>query len=241
MNNSAEYYQCAREELAFLLPEQYSKVLEVGCGRGMFRKNLDKDHEYWGVEPVESVGKLALDKLDNVLIGTYQEVEDKIPDNYFDLVICNDVIEHLPDHDEFFQSIKKKMNQNGSLVASIPNVRYIWNLLELLIKKDWEYKNEGILDTTHLRFFTKKSLVRTLANHSFSIEQIAGINYYKPKSILTRVIYGCSSLLFGQDTKYLQFGVRIKDQCNRGIQLLSLGLISYSEYWTQQICAVTLA
>lgn len=211
MNNSTAYYHGERTEVAVLLPKQYSRVLEIGCGEGGFRNNLNQAHEYWGVEPVESIAKLAQEKLDKVLVGTYQEVESIIPNNYFDLVICNDVIEHMSDHDEFFQSIKKKIKNDGSLVASIPNVRYIGNLWELLIKKDWEYKNNGILDRTHLRYFTRKSLIRTLSNNTFSIEQITGINCYQPRSRLNRVIYFFAVLLFGRDIKYLQFGIRIKD------------------------------
>ena len=209
MNNSTEYYQTERREVSGLLPKQYSKVLEIGCGAGRFRNNLNQEHEYWGVEPVESIAKLSKEKLDKVLVGTYQEVENLIPNNYFDLIVCNDVIEHMPDHDAFFQSIKQKIKKDGCLVASIPNVRYIENLSELLIKKDWEYKNEGILDRTHLRFFTRKSLVRTLSNNDFSIKQITGINRYQPGSLRNRLLYRLAILLFGSDIQYLQFGIRV--------------------------------
>lgn len=100
----------------------------------------------------------ASNKLDKVLIGTYLEMYDKIPDDYFDLVICNDVIEHMIDTDIFFQTIKKKLKKDAYLIASIPNVRYMLNLFELLVQKDWEYKDAGIFDNTQRRFFTKKVL-----------------------------------------------------------------------------------
>ena len=208
MSNSTEYYLGERLEVVPLLPKEYSRVLEIGCGDGGFRNNLNQEHEYWGVEPVEPIAKLAQEKLDKVLVGTYEEVESRIPNNYFDLVICNDVIEHMPDHDKFFQSIKEKLKKDGSLVGSIPNVRYIGNLWELLIRKDWEYKDIGILDRTHLRFFTMKSLIRALSNNAFSIEQIVGINCYQPRSPLKRVLYILAILLFGRDIKCLQFGIR---------------------------------
>jgi SAM-dependent methyltransferase len=211
MNKSTEYYQVNRKEVAALLPRQYSRVLEIGCGAGGFRKNMDQVHEYWGVEPVASIAELARDNLTKVLVGNYQDVESKIPDNYFDLVICNDVIEHMPDHDEFLQSIKDKLSKGGCLVASIPNVRYIGNLREMLIAKDWEYKSYGILDRTHLRFFTEKSLRRALINNAYSIEEFIGINCYRARSPLERVICLLAVLLFGRDIKYLQFCIRITD------------------------------
>lgn len=210
MSNSSKYHENARIEVADLLPKQYSRVLEIGCGSGGFRSNLDQEHEYWGVEPVKSVARLAQEKLDKVLTGTYQEVESLIPNTYFDLVICNDVIEHMKNHDEFFQSIRGKINEGGCLVASIPNVRYIGNLRELLIKKDWQYKDSGILDRTHLRFFTRKSLLRTLKENSFSIEHITGINSYQTDSLGMRFFYLLSILVLGDDIKYSQFAIRIQ-------------------------------
>lgn len=209
MNSPDTYYRFERREVSDLLPKHYSRVLEIGCGEGVFRNNLNQEHEYWGIEPVASAAEIARNKLDRVLVGTYQQVENQLPDNYFDLVICNDVIEHMPDHDEFFESIKQKLAGGGHLVASIPNVRYVWNLWDLMINKDWEYKDSGILDRTHLRFFTRKSLERTLRNHKYEIDMITGINKCKPWKIRNRLRYLIGILLFGSDAKYLQYGIRI--------------------------------
>jgi 2-polyprenyl-3-methyl-5-hydroxy-6-metoxy-1,4-benzoquinol methylase len=198
-----------------LLPKHYSRVLEIGCGEGNFRGQLNQECEYWGVEPFEASAKVASKKLDKVLIGTYQYVLKQLPKDYFDLVICNDVIEHMIDHDEFLQSITKNLKKEAYLVGSIPNVRYISNLFEILIKKDWRYKNAGIIDKTHLRFFTEKSLKRTIKENGFVIEQFQGINPYLAgsisiKGLLRRCLYCFAILIFGQDVKFLQFGIRIR-------------------------------
>ncbi len=210
MSNPSTYHQGYRKEMAAFLPKQYSRVLEIGCGNGNFRDNLSKEHEYWGVEPVESTAMIASKKLDKVLIGTYQEMLNQIPNDYFDLVICNDVIEHMVDHDEFFQSIKKKIKKDGYLVASIPNVRYLPNLFEILVKKDWEYKDEGILDRTHLRFFTKKGLLRTITDNGFVVDQFMEFCPYRNDSGLKRCLAYFAILLFGQDVRFLNFGIRIR-------------------------------
>lgn len=194
-----------------LLPQQYSKVLEIGCGEGVFRQNLSQDSEFWGVEPDRVSAKAAAKKIETVLIGTYEEMYNDIPNDYFDLVICNDVIEHLVDHDVFFQSIKKKLTKDGCLVASIPNVRYIKNLNELLVKKDWEYKSDGILDRTHLRFFTEKSLRRTIIDNGFVVDKFMGINPYKKKGFgVRRFLYNLAISLLGADLRYMQFGICIR-------------------------------
>ena len=206
--SSDQYYQFARSEMLAFLPDNYSKVLEVGCGAGSFIKSFDKSAEYWGVEQDSVAAEMAAKHMSKVLVGSYQTVCEKIPDSYFDLIICNDVIEHIEHYDKFLQDIKSKLSNDGALMVSIPNVRFLPNLFELLVLKDWRYRNAGILDKTHLRFFTRKSLCRTLEELGWRIETIQGINRYgnrlfSPKRLLS---YVCQPLL-GRDTAYLQFAV----------------------------------
>ncbi|MRR05720.1 MAG: class I SAM-dependent methyltransferase, partial [Deltaproteobacteria bacterium] len=153
MSKDRQYYIYNRPEMIDFIPGQYTRVLEIGCGEGNFRANLDEDCEYWGIEPFEAAAKVAANKLFKVINKTYDEAFDELPDNYYDLVVCNDVIEHMTDYVFLFRTIKKKMKPSSFIIGSIPNVRYIKNLTELLIKKDWKYKDEGILDKTHYRFF----------------------------------------------------------------------------------------
>ncbi len=211
MQDTKKYYKNQREEMSYFLPKKYTKVLDVGCGEGGFRKNLSHPNEYWGVELVSAVANLASINLDKVITGTYLMAEEHLPEDYFDLVICNDVIEHMTDHDDFLERIKKKMTPDGVLVLSVPNVRYLPNLLSLVLKKDWAYTDEGILDRTHLRFFTQKSLINILKSNGYQIECIAGINAYKDSGFwLKRIVLFFLIQFLGQDTKYLQFGIRAR-------------------------------
>ena len=157
MNNQSQYFRNHRAEVAPFLPLQYHRVLEIGCGEGKFRANLKLPCEYTGVEPSEMVAKFALATLDQVHVGTFESVASQLPRKHFDLVICNDVIEHMVDHDQFLESIKRNMTADGVLVGSVPNVRYVMHLWDLMVKKDWQYADTGILDRTHLRFFTEKA------------------------------------------------------------------------------------
>ena len=215
MADSSVYYQYERKDVTPLLPKHYSRVLEIGCGEGSFRGNLTKECEYWGVEPNEAAARIASERINKVLIGTYLKVLNQLPKDYFDVVICNDVIEHMVDHDEFLQSIKTNLKKDSYLVGSIPNARYVGNLFEFLVKKDWEYKDQGILDKTHLRFFTEKSLKRTIKENGFAIEELQGIYPYQDgsisiKSVLRRCLRSFAILIFGQDSKFYQFGIRIR-------------------------------
>lgn len=197
--------------MAFFLPAEYHRVLEIGCGEGEFMGHLKSGDEVWGIEPEPRAAAAAEQRMKKVLVGRYNEVYGEIPDHYFDLVIANDVIEHLPDHDAFFTSIKKKMSSGGRLVASIPNVRH-WSILrDLLWKKDWRYTEAGILDRTHLRIFTGKSLKRTLREHDFVIEKFGGINpmEFNKKSLFPYFLRWITLGYYG-DILYYQFGLCVR-------------------------------
>jgi len=206
-----EYYQGSRPEIIDLINHSPKRILELGCGDGSFRLLLDGELEYWGIEPFNKAAELARKNLHKVINDTYESAFPYLPDNYFDLIICNDVIEHFTDHDSFFSSIKTKISEDGYIVGSIPNVRHIYNLLNLVFKKDWKYQDDGILDQTHLRFFTEKSLRRTFMQHGYSIERLKYIEIIKPRFFPPRrLFYNILILIFGQDTRPLQFGFRIK-------------------------------
>jgi hypothetical protein len=104
-----------------------------------------------------------------------------------------------------------KMTEGSFLVGSIPNVRYIYNLQGLIFRKDWEYGSEGVLDSTHLRFFTLKSLRRTFLENNFHIECLEGINAdFKPQGTRQRIIDAVMTFLLGSDIRFLQFAFRLK-------------------------------
>jgi 2-polyprenyl-3-methyl-5-hydroxy-6-metoxy-1,4-benzoquinol methylase len=202
------YSQSMRTDMLDFLPSEYSKVLEVGCNVGNFRQFLCKPCEYWGIEPFKEAAEIAKTKMDKVLVGFYDQIVSEIPDNYFDLIIANDVIEHMEQPWNFLQSIKKKMTIDASIVLSIPNVRHYYNLKELLLEKDWKYKDQGILDITHLRFFTEKSIIRLLDENGFMIEKMNGMNSlnFGKRSLNYWII----KFIIGSDAKHLHFGVRAK-------------------------------
>jgi len=197
--------------MSAFLPDDYSKVLEIGCGVGNFAHNLSRKNEYWGVEQDENSAQLAKRHIDHVLSGAYDIQRDQIPENYFDLIICNDVLEHIEHYGEFLEDLKCKLTKRGAIVMSVPNVRFLPNLFELMVMKDWRYREAGILDKTHLRFFTYKSLIRTLEHSGWSIDIIKGINRYGNKPFgPKRVVSYFGQIFFGSDTAYMQFAIRAR-------------------------------
>jgi len=200
-----EYYTSTREELFQFVPTGLKHTLDVGCAEGIFSERLKKDRnvEAWGIEMVANVAEIAKNRLDKVLTGTFEEAYEELPKQYFDCVFFNDVLEHMACPEDCLKKVRDNIAPDGTVIASIPNMRYIQVLKDLVLKKDWEYKDFGIMDRTHLRFFTKKSITRMFEQCGYTIRRIEGIKPISPYC-LTSII---NVLLFNSinDVKYPQF------------------------------------
>lgn len=205
-NEKKRYFSNERNEMIPFIPMNCQKVLEIGCSEGAFGHlvKIQCAAEVWGIEKEKDAALRARDKLDFVFQGDFLEIENQLPRNHFDCVILNDVLEHFIDPWILLSRIKPLLNPGGYIVSSIPNVRYIGNLHELLIKKDWKYKSSGILDVTHYRFYTEKSIIRLFESSGFTIVRIQGIN--PTRSFKVRL---GTWLTFGflEDIKYLEFAI----------------------------------
>ena len=206
------YFTQERQEMLPFVPAQRRRVLEVGCSEGLFIGSLPGVEESWGIEP-SAAAEMAKERLTRVFHATFDEVEAELPSNYFDVVICNDVIEHMPDYNHFLSAIAKHIAPGGMLVGSIPNVRFYNNMMQFLFEKDWYYTDSGILDRTHITFFTEKSLRRTLERHGFAVRQLQGINTgARPSDSLRTSLYLAAARILSfvsagyfSDTLHLQF------------------------------------
>lgn len=197
------YYQNVRPEIYGIVPKSAKRILEIGCAAGSFRLNFPGDIEYWGVEPVYEAAKQACKNGINVLCGTYDDVCNQIPDGYFDVIVCNDVIEHIFNVEDFIVSLKRKLAIKGVIVGSIPNVRFWGNLLNLLIKKEWKYEEYGVLDRTHVRFFTARSFRRLLSDAGYELEVMVGIESARLK--ILKFLFSPLLVFTGFDICDMQF------------------------------------
>jgi SAM-dependent methyltransferase len=167
-------YRQPRDEMLAFLPSRYATVLEIGCDEADFAARLQG--EVWGIEPDQEAARIAAGRLHRVLVGTFEAARASLPLGYFDVVVCNDVIEHMSDHDRFLREIHAYMAPGGVLIGSVPNMRHYRALFELLVLRDWDYRDTGVLDRTHLRWFTARSLRSSLQRAGFVIERLQGIN-----------------------------------------------------------------
>lgn len=188
------------------LPDNVRTMLDVGCASGAFGA-IAKQHgiTVWGVEPVKEAAAKARHVLDQVIEGFFDE-HAALPDVYFDAITFNDSLEHFPEPMSPLRLARRKLKPDGRLVCCIPNVRYVENIKHLLFGKDWRYTDKGILDDTHLRFFTRKSMVRTIEAAGFTVLSVQGINPYFESGWKTRWMLPLLGK-WGEDMKYYQFVV----------------------------------
>ena len=89
------YYTNPRPEMMAFLPSERSRLLEIGCGQGVFASAINGVADSWAVEPNANAATAASRRFGHVLTGLFDDVQKYLPKAYFDLVICNDVIEHM--------------------------------------------------------------------------------------------------------------------------------------------------
>lgn len=199
------YFGNERREMLRFIPAACRTLLDVGCGAGEFGALVKKERgaEVWGVELNATAAASARKKLDKVVHAPFS-AEVELPDNYFDVITFNDSLEHFPDPYPPLEFCKRKLTKGGVVVCSLPNVRYIENVYHFLVDMDWKYEDYGILDNTHLRFFTRKSMLRTFENAGYNVLSITGIrpHYWSGKKIfLLRLLFR----KWMDDMKYLNY------------------------------------
>lgn len=160
---SKEYYGNERLELVRLVSKNSDTVLDLGCGQGAMSAAIKRDRnaqEIWGVEVVKDVAEIAERNpaFKKVLCGNLEDLIDDIPDNYFSYIIAGDVLEHLVDPWSILETLRHKLRDDGTFVCSIPNIRNFSHLFKLFFGGRFEYKDSGVMDRTHLRFFARKDL-----------------------------------------------------------------------------------
>ncbi|HAS39649.1 MAG TPA: class I SAM-dependent methyltransferase [Microscillaceae bacterium] len=187
------------------IPKEAKVILEVGCGQGNFAYALKQQRqgsEVWGLELAEDEAAEAAQKLDKVLSGSVESQIPKLPENHFEVVIFNDVLEHLLDPYTILQQLKAKLKPGGIVVSSIPNIRYFRNLFDFVWRKNWDYTDNGIMDKTHFRFFTVNSIRKMYEGQGYKVLTHEGINATKSiKPLLFNILF----LGKFSDIKYLQF------------------------------------
>jgi methionine biosynthesis protein MetW len=156
--------------VARMLPER-ARVLDVGCGTGSLARLLvDTRHaEVIGIEPDAARAKLALGHGLEVYVG-YLNAEFVARFGPFDIVLFGDVLEHLPNPQGVLLLSRAALKPSGSVIVSVPNVAH-WSVRLRLLLGRFDYASTGIMDATHLRWFTADTIKSLLTSSGFRVAE----------------------------------------------------------------------
>lgn len=173
------YYENDRPELTRFVPETARRILEIGCGNGAVGGALKMRQpcHVTGIEYVPAAADIAATRVDRILIGDCEQMDFTavFEQGEFDCLIAGDVLEHLRDPEWLLRRLKPFLAPDATVITSIPNVRHI-SVLAQAIQGHWTYEDAGILDRTHLRFFTRREIDKMLANLGFALEDRVSLN-----------------------------------------------------------------
>ncbi len=173
----SHYYSNQRQEvLSHIIRHRPGSVVEFGCGKGVLLQAVARAWSQFSHLGVDLAADESASTGNLVLRQANIFEANPTPGHTFDYVLLLDVIEHFADPDELLAHVKKFAGPDTIFIFSIPNIRFAIALYKILFKKDFPEEAGGVFDKTHLRFYTRKKILRLLAQNGLAPIKISGIN-----------------------------------------------------------------
>lgn len=169
----AQAYSTPRPDVAALLPPTATSILDLGCGTGAFGAALvATGRRVIGIEHDAAAATQAATVLDRVhhLDLSSAGWLDVLGDDRFDAIVAADVLEHLPHPESVLRAAAQRLTPDGVMLVSLPNIRHISALGELVVRGRFPRRERGIFDDTHLRWFTWREVLALHATAGLTIE-----------------------------------------------------------------------
>ena len=193
-DKAIDYYDNYRSDIIPLLPKHSARALEIGCGTGntlaYLKANGYCDWTY-GVEMFPEALDRAASNVDILYSCNIEGAVLPIEPHRINLILCLDVLEHLVNPEKVISYLHTLLAPGGIIIASIPNVRHYSVVFPLVFKNEWEYKNAGVLDSTHLRFFVEKTATDLMESSGLKLEDLVHSGLFtKKQKILSAITFG---------------------------------------------------
>lgn len=168
-----DYYGDPRPDVQALVAVPGRRFLDVGCGGGGLAGALKAAGaaHVAGIEENPAAAARACEHVDSLIQGNVLDVGLPFTAGEFDYLIFADVLEHLEDPSAAIRRCLPYLAPDGRVVVSVPNMRFYLVLVRLIFDR-WSYTDAGIRDRTHLRIFTRRSLLATLAAENLDVERL---------------------------------------------------------------------
>ena len=180
-------------QIVQLIPDG-SKVLDIGAGNGLLGwllSNLHRSTIIDGVEPASPGAQTAAQFYRNFYNAYFQDVKEKIIQQNYDYIVLADVIEHIQDPYSFLKDLTDGLSSRTKIILSIPNIAHGSIRLSLLYG-NFDYEDSGLIERTHLRFFTLKTIQLLVKKLNLSLSAI----YYLQRKFHNEAIGKMSGLKF---------------------------------------------
>lgn len=178
-SNKNNYYGNINHDVLNLIPLSANLILEIGCGQGRLGaafKLSQPNAKYYGLEIVKSEAEKALLNLDDVACADIESPDchidrlfsRRIGSEKFDALVLGNVLEHLKDPWQVMANVREVMANDATCIVCLPNVSH-WSVVRELLGGRWNYTDAGLLDKTHLRFFTLDTAIEMLQKSGWTV------------------------------------------------------------------------
>ena len=169
------YYSRIRDWPSRFSISERTNILDIGCGSGVLGSFLKKKYlcSVTGIEILEEYSNIAKKKLDKVITEDFETMEIENFKSKFDYIIFSDSLEHMYNTDLILQKASKLLaDKDSKILIALPNIQNFRVTIPLIFKGNWDYVDEGLLDRTHIRFFTLSSFKKVLKKNNFIIKDV---------------------------------------------------------------------
>lgn len=181
-----DYYRGVNQKVFDMITPGTKKILDVGCGTGEMGKKLKEEkavEQVIGIEIVPEIAREANSKLDRVFRTDVETARLESMRKYFDCIVMSGILHHLRDPWSVLKRFRDYLKDDGYLVACVPNVAHI-SIIKDLLKGRWAYKNEGLLDVCHMKFFTLEEMTKMFGSSGYKpVEIQEEIQDFSPENI----------------------------------------------------------
>jgi 2-polyprenyl-3-methyl-5-hydroxy-6-metoxy-1,4-benzoquinol methylase len=189
----SRYFEGARQDFVDALPlDSKASILELGCangGTGASALASGKCGRYVGIEISDAAAAVARPRLSQVIVGDVEKLDLPWDEATFDALIMSEVLEHLVDPWTVVPRLVNLVKPGGMVMASSPNVSHYRIILELIAGR-WELKDSGVMDRTHLRWFTPASFREMFEGAGVSVTRLAAVAPPGPRARVIGALSG---------------------------------------------------
>lgn len=161
------------QHILHLMPKDRKRVVEVGCSSGALAKayrDINKDCLYTGLEIDPGFAEIARASCSDVICGNIEKFDDEQFSALFpsDCWIFGDVLEHLYDPWALLARLRPRLDAGAQIIACVPNAQH-WSIQVNLNAGSFNYEEMGLMDRTHIRWFTRLTLIEMFQSAGYKI------------------------------------------------------------------------